>query len=130
MRAFQHNPLADHSRSSFLVNFFGAGAWMAIEGAVGLGMAGRGATLVLHTSWFNCSSWIRAKEITTVRVYGCRAFTSPRIFDFRPSIKNYVMSKIAQENQFQKNFFEKLNPDESQLDLENCINVLARKEKE
>ncbi|RWW79422.1 hypothetical protein BHE74_00012289, partial [Ensete ventricosum] len=44
-------------------------AWMA----VGLSMAGRGATLVLRTSWFNCSSWIRAKEIVAIRVYGCRA---------------------------------------------------------
>ncbi|RWV80434.1 hypothetical protein GW17_00058297 [Ensete ventricosum] len=79
--------LVDHSRSSSLVNFFGTGAWMAVEGVVGLGMAGRGATLVLHTSWFNCSSWICAKEITAIRVYGYRAFTSPRIFRFRPSIK-------------------------------------------
>ncbi|RRT36106.1 hypothetical protein B296_00034965 [Ensete ventricosum] len=29
------------------------GAWMVVEGAVGLGMAGRGVTLVLHISWFN-----------------------------------------------------------------------------
>ncbi|RWV94646.1 hypothetical protein GW17_00042798, partial [Ensete ventricosum] len=50
-------------------------------------MASLGVTLVLHTSWFNCSSWIRAKEITAIIVYGCRAFTSPRIFGFRPSIK-------------------------------------------
>ncbi|RRT37133.1 hypothetical protein B296_00036714 [Ensete ventricosum] len=50
-------------------------------------MAGQGATLVLHTSWFNCSSWIRAKEIAAIRVYGCRTFTSPRISGFRPSIK-------------------------------------------
>ncbi|RWV79932.1 hypothetical protein GW17_00058868 [Ensete ventricosum] len=49
--------------------------------------AGRGATLVLHASWFNRSSWIRAKEITTIRVYGCRALTSPRISGFRPSMK-------------------------------------------
>ncbi|RRT32055.1 hypothetical protein B296_00049075 [Ensete ventricosum] len=35
--------------------------WMVVEGVVGLGMAGRGATLVLCTSWFNCSSWIRTK---------------------------------------------------------------------
>ncbi|RRT45443.1 hypothetical protein B296_00020295 [Ensete ventricosum] len=41
------------------------------EGIVGLGMAGRGVTLVLHTSWFNCSSWIHAKEIVAIRVYGC-----------------------------------------------------------
>ncbi|RRT39843.1 hypothetical protein B296_00032667 [Ensete ventricosum] len=67
----QHNSLADHSRSSSLVIFFGARAWMAVEGAVGLDMAGRGATLVLRTSWFNCSSWIRAKKITTIIVYGC-----------------------------------------------------------
>ncbi|RRT31444.1 hypothetical protein B296_00054399, partial [Ensete ventricosum] len=61
-------------------------AWMAVEGAVGLGMAGQGATLILHTSWFNCSSWIRVKKITAIRVYGCLAFTS-RISSFRPSIK-------------------------------------------
>ncbi|RWW59718.1 hypothetical protein BHE74_00033331 [Ensete ventricosum] len=67
---FQHNSLADHSRSSSLVNFFGVGAWMAKEGAVGLGMAGRGATFVLRTSWFNCSTWIRMKEIVAIRVYG------------------------------------------------------------
>ncbi|RWW78351.1 hypothetical protein BHE74_00013442 [Ensete ventricosum] len=29
-------------------------------------MAGRGATLVLRTSWFNRSSWIRAKEIAAI----------------------------------------------------------------
>ncbi|RRT34672.1 hypothetical protein B296_00048047 [Ensete ventricosum] len=59
---------------------------------VGLGMASRGVTLVLRTSWFNCSSWIRAKEIAAIRVYGCRAFTSPRIFGFRPSIKAFLES--------------------------------------
>ncbi|RWW11384.1 hypothetical protein GW17_00025010 [Ensete ventricosum] len=47
-------------------------------------MVGRGATLVFRTSWFNCSSWIRAKEIVAIRVYGCRAFTFPRISGFRP----------------------------------------------
>ncbi|RWW78381.1 hypothetical protein BHE74_00013403 [Ensete ventricosum] len=50
-------------------------------------MAGRRVTLVLCTSWFNCSSRIRVKEIAAIRVYGCRAFTSPRISGFRPSIK-------------------------------------------
>ncbi|RRT62093.1 hypothetical protein B296_00027925 [Ensete ventricosum] len=60
------------------------------RGAVGLGMAGRGATLILRTSWFNCSSWIRAKEIVAIRVYSCRAFTSPRIFSFSPSIKELL----------------------------------------
>ncbi|RWW57175.1 hypothetical protein BHE74_00036052 [Ensete ventricosum] len=50
-------------------------------------MAGWGATLVLCASWFNRSSWIRAKEITAIRVYSCRALTSPRISDFRPSMK-------------------------------------------
>ncbi|RWV83447.1 hypothetical protein GW17_00054936 [Ensete ventricosum] len=58
-------------------------------------MAGRGATLVLRTSWFNCSSWIRAKEITTIRVYGCRAFTSPRISGFRPLIKREEVPLLA-----------------------------------
>ncbi|RZS14668.1 hypothetical protein BHM03_00046396, partial [Ensete ventricosum] len=56
-------------------------------GAIGLSMAGRGVTLVLHASWFNYSSWIRAKEIAAIRVYGCRALTSPRISGFRPSMK-------------------------------------------
>ncbi|RWV96729.1 hypothetical protein GW17_00040538 [Ensete ventricosum] len=79
----QHNPLVDRLRSSSLVNFFGARARMAVEGAEGFGMAGRGATLVLRTSWFNRSSWILAKEIAAIRVYGCRAFTSPRISGFR-----------------------------------------------
>ncbi|RWV87614.1 hypothetical protein GW17_00050369 [Ensete ventricosum] len=68
-------------------SIFGYGAWMAVEGAVGLSMAGLGVTLVLRTSWFNCSSWIREKEIVAIRVYDCRAFTSPRISGFRPSIK-------------------------------------------
>ncbi|RWW49501.1 hypothetical protein BHE74_00044319 [Ensete ventricosum] len=80
-------PLVDHSQSSSLVNSFGAGARMAVEGAEGFGMASQGATLVLPTLWFNRSSWILAKEITTIRVYGCHAFTSPRISSFRPSIK-------------------------------------------
>ncbi|RRT33205.1 hypothetical protein B296_00040633 [Ensete ventricosum] len=62
------------------------GDWMAVEGVVGLGMAGREATLVLHTSWFNSSSGIRAKEIAAIRAYGCCAFTS-RISSFRPLIK-------------------------------------------
>ncbi|RRT62937.1 hypothetical protein B296_00002483 [Ensete ventricosum] len=60
---------------------------MAVEGAVGLGMAGQGATLVLRASWFNRSSWICAKEIIAIRVYDCRAFTSPRISGFRPQGK-------------------------------------------
>ncbi|RZR86442.1 hypothetical protein BHM03_00013640 [Ensete ventricosum] len=50
-------------------------------------MAGQGVTLVLRTSWFNCSSWISAKEIAAIRVYDCRAFTSPQISGFRHSIK-------------------------------------------
>ncbi|RWW70231.1 hypothetical protein BHE74_00022094 [Ensete ventricosum] len=83
----QHNPLADRSRSLSLVNYFGARACMAVEGAVGLSMAGWGATLVLRTSWFNRSSRIHAKKIAAIRVYGCRAFTSPWISGFRPSIK-------------------------------------------
>ncbi|RWV76781.1 hypothetical protein GW17_00062501 [Ensete ventricosum] len=63
------------------------GARMAVEGAVGLDMASRGATLVLRASWFNRSFLIRVKEIAVVREYGYRAFTSPLIFSFRPSIK-------------------------------------------
>ncbi|RWW51118.1 hypothetical protein BHE74_00042551 [Ensete ventricosum] len=47
----------------------GAGARMAVEGTEGFGMAGRGATFVFHTSWFNPSSWILAKGITAIRVY-------------------------------------------------------------
>ncbi|RRT74896.1 hypothetical protein B296_00001507 [Ensete ventricosum] len=50
-------------------------------------MASQRATLVLHTSWFNYSSWIRAKEITAIKVYDCRASTFPRISGCRPSIK-------------------------------------------
>ncbi|RRT49205.1 hypothetical protein B296_00019075, partial [Ensete ventricosum] len=61
-------------------------AWRAVEGAVGLSMAGQGVTLVLCASWFNRSSWIRGKEIIAIRVYGCRALTS-LISDFRPSMK-------------------------------------------
>ncbi|RWV78130.1 hypothetical protein GW17_00060953 [Ensete ventricosum] len=83
----QHNPLADRSRSSTLINFFGVGTRIAVEGAIGLGMAGHGVTLVLRASWFNRSSWIPAKKIAAIRVYGCRALTSPRIFGFRPSMK-------------------------------------------
>ncbi|RWW55778.1 hypothetical protein BHE74_00037546 [Ensete ventricosum] len=82
-----HEELAKRSRNSSLVIFFGEGAWMAVEGAIGLGMAGRGATLVLRASWFNRSSWICTKEIVALRVYDCCTFTSPRISDFRPSIK-------------------------------------------
>ncbi|RZR96126.1 hypothetical protein BHM03_00025094, partial [Ensete ventricosum] len=44
------------------------GAWMVVEGVVGLDMAGRGATLVLRISWFNCSSWIRANGIAAIKV--------------------------------------------------------------
>ncbi|RRT75797.1 hypothetical protein B296_00013133 [Ensete ventricosum] len=50
-------------------------------------MAGRRASLVLRASWFNPSSWICAKEITAIRVYDCRALTSPQISSFRPSMK-------------------------------------------
>ncbi|RRT39598.1 hypothetical protein B296_00020538 [Ensete ventricosum] len=53
------------------------GAQMTVEGAIGLDMASQGVTLVLHTSWFNHSSWICTKEIAVIRVYGCRVFTSP-----------------------------------------------------
>ncbi|RWW01656.1 hypothetical protein GW17_00035290 [Ensete ventricosum] len=49
-------------------------------------MASRGVTLVLRTLWFNRSSWILVKEITAIRVYDYRAFTS-RISGFRPLIK-------------------------------------------
>ncbi|RZS06640.1 hypothetical protein BHM03_00037338 [Ensete ventricosum] len=59
---------------------------MAIEGAEGFGIAGRGATLVLRTSWFNRSSWILAKEITAIRVsvmlrsFFCCRVSGMRIF--------------------------------------------------
>ncbi|RWW46026.1 hypothetical protein BHE74_00048071 [Ensete ventricosum] len=59
LRWFNHEELA-----LFVVMF------LAPQGGVGLDMAGRGVTLVLRTSWFNGSSWIRAKEIVTIRVYG------------------------------------------------------------
>ncbi|RRT43428.1 hypothetical protein B296_00012501 [Ensete ventricosum] len=71
---------------------------MAVEGAIGLGMASWGVTLVLHASWFNHSSWIRVKEITAIRVYGCRAFTSPRISDFSPSIKKPFLEPLPRES--------------------------------
>ncbi|RZS08053.1 hypothetical protein BHM03_00038980 [Ensete ventricosum] len=61
-------------------------------------MASRGATLVLRASWFNHSSWIRAKEITVIRVYGCRAFTSPRISGFRPSMKKPFLEPLPRES--------------------------------
>ncbi|RWW44828.1 hypothetical protein BHE74_00049376 [Ensete ventricosum] len=38
------------------------------EGVEGFGMASRGATLILRTSWFNRSSWILTKKITAIRV--------------------------------------------------------------
>ncbi|RZS12485.1 hypothetical protein BHM03_00043950 [Ensete ventricosum] len=58
-------------------------------------MASRGVTLVLCALWFNRSSWIRAKEIAAIRVYGCRALTSPRIFGFRSSMKKVEARVIA-----------------------------------
>ncbi|RWW13322.1 hypothetical protein GW17_00022974 [Ensete ventricosum] len=80
----QHNPLAERSRTSSLVNFFGMGTQMAVEGAVGLGIAGRGATLVLRTSWFNRSSWICAKEIVAIRVFlDVDAEDDSRLMDLR-----------------------------------------------
>ncbi|RWW54900.1 hypothetical protein BHE74_00038492, partial [Ensete ventricosum] len=69
-------PLADCSRSSSLVNFFGAETRMAVEGAEGFAMASWEVTLVLCTSWFIHSSRILAKELAAIRVYGCRTFTS------------------------------------------------------
>ncbi|RWW50511.1 hypothetical protein BHE74_00043215 [Ensete ventricosum] len=60
---------------------------MLVEGAEGFGIAGRGATLVLQASWFNRSSCNRAKEMAAISMYGCRAFTSPRVSGFKPSIK-------------------------------------------
>ncbi|RWW38646.1 hypothetical protein BHE74_00056110 [Ensete ventricosum] len=94
----QHNPLVDRSRNSTLVNFFGVVARMAVEGVVGLGMAGQGVTLILRASWFNRSSWICAKEITAIRLYGCRAFTSPWISDFRPSMKKPFLELLPRES--------------------------------
>ncbi|RZS03545.1 hypothetical protein BHM03_00033737 [Ensete ventricosum] len=75
-------------------------------------MAGRGATLVLHTSWFNCSSWIRAKEIAAIRVYGGRAFTSPRTsvspccdflgLDSQPMLNSAKRDRIVSSMRFSK----------------------------
>ncbi|RZR79684.1 hypothetical protein BHM03_00005476 [Ensete ventricosum] len=62
----------------------GTGVGMAVEGAEGFGIAGRGATLVLRASWFNRSSYSRGKEMAAISVYGCRAFTSPGISGFKP----------------------------------------------
>ncbi|RWV97725.1 hypothetical protein GW17_00039466, partial [Ensete ventricosum] len=47
------------------------------RGTVGLGMAGRGVTLVLRTLWFNRSSWIRAKEIIAIRVESSMGVLKP-----------------------------------------------------
>ncbi|RRT33642.1 hypothetical protein B296_00039554 [Ensete ventricosum] len=71
---------------------------MTVEGVVGLGIADQGVTLVLHASWFNHSSWIRVMEITTIRVYSCRAFTSPRISAFRPSMKKPFLESLPRES--------------------------------
>ncbi|RRT83984.1 hypothetical protein B296_00006363 [Ensete ventricosum] len=76
---------------------FGVRARVVVEGAIGFSMAGRGVTLVLRTSWFKRSSRIRIKEIAAIRVYSCRAFTSPCISGFRPSIK---VSKSYFSDQF------------------------------
>ncbi|RZS25511.1 hypothetical protein BHM03_00058718 [Ensete ventricosum] len=70
-------PLGRLFTNSSLVNCFDAGTQIEVERAEGFSMADRGATLIVHTSWFNRSSWILTKEITAIRVYGCRAFTSP-----------------------------------------------------
>ena len=83
----QHNPFAYRSRSSSLVNLFGAGTWSTVGGVEGFNITSWGATLVLQDSWFNCSSWCRAKEMAAISVYGCRALTSPRISGFKPSMK-------------------------------------------
>ncbi|RZR96622.1 hypothetical protein BHM03_00025676 [Ensete ventricosum] len=60
-------------------------------------MASRGVTLVLRALWFNRSSWIRANKITTIRVYGCRALTSPRSSSFRPSMKKSFLEPLLRE---------------------------------
>ena len=83
----QHNPVAYRSRSSSPVNLFGAGPWSTVGGGEGFNITGWGVTLVLRASWFNCSSWCRAKEMADISVSGCRALTSPRISGFKPSIK-------------------------------------------
>ncbi|RRT35960.1 hypothetical protein B296_00028410 [Ensete ventricosum] len=36
-------------------------------------MASQRATLVLRTSWFNCSSWIHVKEIAAIRLWKVEA---------------------------------------------------------
>ncbi|RZR71439.1 hypothetical protein BHM03_00005142 [Ensete ventricosum] len=58
-----------------------------IRGTEGFGIASRKVTLDLQASWFNHSSCSRAKEMAAIRVYGYRAFTSPCISDFKPSMK-------------------------------------------
>ncbi|RRT54453.1 hypothetical protein B296_00047623 [Ensete ventricosum] len=82
--AVPNSPFTNRSQSSSLTNLFGAGAQMAVEGAEGFDIAGRGATLILQASWFKRSSCSRAKEIAAIRVYDYRAFTSPRISSFFP----------------------------------------------
>ncbi|RWV97902.1 hypothetical protein GW17_00039279 [Ensete ventricosum] len=65
-------------------------------------MAGRGATLVLCTSWFNRSSWIPAKEITAIRVYGfslCYDFLG---LDGRPILNSAKRDRFFSSMRFSK----------------------------
>ncbi|RWV82969.1 hypothetical protein GW17_00055487 [Ensete ventricosum] len=74
----------------FSCQLLGCGAWMAVEGGVGFGIAGRKVTLVLWALLFNRSPYNRAKEMTAISVYDYHAFTSPRISSFKPSIKFWL----------------------------------------
>ncbi|RWW87210.1 hypothetical protein BHE74_00003979 [Ensete ventricosum] len=60
---------------------------MAVEGAEGFNITSREVTIVLQALWFNHSSYSYVKEMAAIRVYGCRAFTSPRISGFKPLMK-------------------------------------------
>ncbi|RWW71781.1 hypothetical protein BHE74_00020453, partial [Ensete ventricosum] len=55
--------------------------------------------VILRASWFNRSSWIQAKEITTFTVGGCRALTTPLIFSLSHSmnVPNNCLSDQSQE---------------------------------
>ncbi|RRT70407.1 hypothetical protein B296_00027356 [Ensete ventricosum] len=65
-------PLDDHSQILSLVNFFGAGARMTVEGADGLSVAGRGVTLVFVVQSFFLDSFKgnrRHKSVRLSRLY-------------------------------------------------------------
>ncbi|RRT72248.1 hypothetical protein B296_00014926 [Ensete ventricosum] len=58
---------------------------LAVGEDEGLIVAGRFMILVLRASLFSHSSWIWAKEMAALNVYGCRALTSPVVGSYRGS---------------------------------------------